>query len=338
MSGKEAGNRGDLAVVVGMGHLGMNLVKTLADEGRCVRVVDYEKAPTKPDYLSELKIEKVFYGDVSNRESLLKAFEGADVVYNASAIISLRGGWEKLHKVNIDGVKNVISAAYEKGVSKVISFSSIHAIEQRPIDQLLDENRPLIQTGKNHSYGESKAEGERLARKLMVEDGLVDGCILAPTGMIGPMDYVPSEFGRVLLKMARGNLPALVNAGMDWVDVRDVAKAAVEAGKKAKNGEKVILSGHFVQMRETAKIVENMSGISAPRVNLPLWVAKTAAPLALGYAIITHQKQPLFTPYSMEALNGNRMISHQHATDLLGFKPRPHKETVEDAVEWLLRH
>jgi dihydroflavonol-4-reductase len=336
MNGKEAG-RSDLAVVVGMGHLGINLVKALTDEGRSVRVLDYDKAPTNPNYLKGLTIEKVFYGDVSNRESLLKAFEGAGVVYNTSAHISLRGGWEKLHEVNVVGVGNVIRAANEKGVPKVICFSSIHAIEQKPVDKPLDETRPLVQMVKNPSYGHSKAEGERLARKLIIEDGLVDGCILAPTGMIGPMDYVPSEFGKVLLKMTRRNLLALVDAGMDWVDVRDVAKAALMAEKKATTGEKIILSGHFVQMRETAKIVEMMTGQPAPRVDLPMWAARTAALLNLARAEIFHRKA-LFTPYSMEALTGNQMISHQHATEVLGFEPRPHKETVEDAVEWLLRH
>jgi dihydroflavonol-4-reductase len=276
-------------------------------------------------------------GDVSNQELLLKAFEGGvSVVYNASGYISLRGGWEKLRKVNIDGVENVIRAANKKGVPKVICFSSIHAIEQKPVDQPLDETKPLVQMVKNPSYNHSKAEGERLARKLMIEDGLVDGCILAPTGMIGPMDHVPSEFGEVLLKMVKGNLPALVDAGMDWVDVRDVAKAALVAEKKAKTGEKFILSGHFVQMRETAKIVEEVSDKPAPKIYLPMWMAKIAAPLALKYAEMVHQR-PVFTPYSIEALNGNRRISHNHATEVLDFKPRSHRETVENAVEWLLR-
>lgn len=324
----------DLAVIVGTGHLGVNLAKILVDEGRRVRILDYDKAPMMPDWLLKLPVERVL-GDVSNRESLLKAFEGANVVYNASGYISLRGGWEKLRKVNIDGVENVIRVANERGVQKVICFSSIHAIEQRPVDQILNETRPLVQMVENPSYNHSKAEGEKLARKLMIEDGLVDGCILAPTGMIGPMDHVPSEFGEVLLKMARGNLPALVDAGMDWVDVRDVATAALIAEKKAKTGEKFILSGHFVQMRETAKIVEGVSGKPAPKIYLPMWMAKMVAPLALKYAEIFHQR-PAFTPYSMEALDGNRMISHQHATEVLDFKPRPHKETVEDAVGWLL--
>lgn len=335
MSGKEA-VRDDLAVVVGTGHLGVNLAKALLEQGRSVRLVAYDKNPMVPELLLNMPVE-IELGDVTRRETLLKPFARAGVIYNASGYISLKGGWSKLKEVNVDGIGNIIWAASREGVPKVICFSSIHAIEQRPLSEVLDESRPLVQMSENPCYNHSKAEGERLARKLMIEDGLVDGCVLIPTGMIGPMDHVPSEFGEVLLRLARGQMPALVNGGMDWVDVRDVTNAALTAEKVAKTGERFVLSGHFVQMAETAEIVEEVSGTKSPKVCLPMWVARAAAPLALKYAEMVHER-PTFTPYSMEALRGNRQISHHHATEILGFEPRPHRETVTDSVEWLLKH
>jgi len=336
VSGKES-VRDDLAVVVGTGHLGVNLAKALVDQGRRVRVVAYGRDPMLPEFLSRMPVE-IRLGDVSDKQSLFAPFEGASVVYNATGYINIRkGGWGRLKEINVDGVENVIRAAAEKGVQKVICFSSIHAIEQRPLDRVLDESRPLVQMSKDPCYNHSKAEGESLARKLMAEDGLVDGCILIPTGMMGPMDHVPSEFGEVLLKLAQGRMSIMVDAGMDWVDIRDVASAALKAEKVAKTGERFVLSGHYVALRETAGVVEEVTGVPAPEKYLPLWVARAAAPLALKYAEMVHQR-PAFTPYSMEALKGNRMISHQHATEVLGFEPRPHRETVIDSVEWLLKH
>jgi dihydroflavonol-4-reductase len=231
----------EAAVVVGTGHLGVHLADQLVKEGREVRVLAYNCAPV-PKVIGEMvkrREVKVCMGDILKPETLMEAFRNAGVVYLAAAYICLLRDWERMEAVNVRGVENVTRVARCEGVPKVIYFSSIHAMKQEPIDQKLDEKRELIPISKAQTYGESKAEGERLAMRLMNE-GLVGGCILSPTGMIGPMDYVPSEFGQVLVDLMHGRMPTLVNAGMDWVDVRDVAQAALVAEETAGNGEKYI--------------------------------------------------------------------------------------------------
>ena len=117
----------------------------------------------------------------------------------------------------------------------------------------MDELCPLIAFPHYPPYGLSKVAGEK---ELLngIESGL-DAIIISPTAIIGPHDYKPSHFGQALLRLANGELPALVGGGFDWVDVRDVVQGAISAEGRARTGTKYILSGHWVSLRDLATLV-----------------------------------------------------------------------------------
>ena len=217
-------------------------------------------------------------------------------------------------------------------MKRLIHFSSIHAYVQEPLLETLDETRPLVDSSMRvPPYDLSKAEGERLVRAA-VEQGL-DAVILNPTGIIGPHDFGPSYFGRVLLALGRGGFLVMVGGGFDWVDVRDIVDAALRAEEVAPAGARYLLSGHWVSNKELAAMVAEIAGVSPPRLFIPLGVARLAAPLASAWARAAG-REALFTTVALRDLRGNRRISHARAAADLGYAPRPLRETLVDTLGW----
>ena len=308
------------------GHLGANLVRALLARGEAVRVLIHHDTRA----LAGLPVQH-FRGDVCDPDSLLSAFAGADIVYHAAGRISLRKrDAPQLQAVNVEGVRNVLSAFRASGAHRLIHFSSIHALQQKPLHLPVTEDRPLV-LGGGEAYDRSKAAGERLVREAMTEG--LDACILYPTGIIGPHDYHPSHMGAVLLTTARGGMPALVRGGFDWVDARDVAAGAMAAAEHAPSGSRYLLSGHWVSIAELARMVESLMGRRRRRMVVPIGLARLAAhwmevwPEPRG-------RRAVFTPASLAALRGNPSISHVKAARELGYCPRPIVDTVRDTLQW----
>jgi len=309
------------------GHVGANLVRALIDKGRPTRCLVHVNCRA----LDGLDTE-IVPGDISDPDSLRRAFEGADVVYHLAACISLSmSDWAVLEKVNVLGTRNVVEACRHAGVRRLIHFSSIHAVVQEPMSVPVDESRPLVASRHYPPYDRSKAAAEIEVRRG-IEKGL-DAVIINPTAIIGPYDYQPSYFGEALLSLARRRLPALVTGGFDWVDVRDVAAGAIQAEAKAPPGTKYLLSGHWVSMCDIAAMVTEITGVPAIRLVLPLWLAHIGAPF-IQAASRLNGKRPLYTGVSLRALKSNRHISRERAARDLGYEPRPFRETLADTLRW----
>jgi dihydroflavonol-4-reductase len=321
----------DTVVVTGAsGHIGGNLVRELLDQGRAVRVLVHRDRRA----IEGLDVECV-EGDVCDATSIAKAFEGAGTVYHAAAHISLLGSeWRRLESVNVCGTRNVVEASLQCGVRRLVHFSSIHAMEQRPLDVPIDETRPLVNSEGSAAYDRSKAAAEREVR-----DGIsrgLDAVILNPTAVVGPYDFRPSHLGQTLLALGRGQLPALVRGGFDWVDVRDVVEAALCAEKQAPLGAKYLLSGRWASVVELATLAEQITGVPAPRFACPLGLALVGAPFSTAWYSLRGER-PLFTKFSLRTLRSNRRISHARATRDLNYHPRPLHDTLEDAYAWFVQ-
>jgi dihydroflavonol-4-reductase len=281
--------------------------------------------------LEGLDVEHV-QGDVRDLASMRCAFEGAEIVYHTAARVSLRmDEWPLLKEINVLGTRNVVEACLDQGVRRLVHFSSIHALEQAPLDTPIDEDRPLIASRRCSPYARSKASGEREVRRG-IDRGL-DAVILNPTGIIGPHDYRPSYFGSVLLSLCRGRLPAVVAGGFDWVDVRDVVAGAMSAEAGAPTGAKYLLSGHWASARDLASTVSELTSVRAPRYTLPIWVAYLGVPFTAAFARMSGG-HPMYTRVALDALGSNRAISHERATVELDYHPRPFRETLADTVQW----
>jgi len=317
-----------MSVVTGAsGHVGGNLVRALLAEGREVRVLIHHDRRA----IEGLDVE-VVEGDVCDPASLRRAFAGADIVYHLAVHTSiLTTDWPLCEAVNVLGTRNVVEACLACGARRLVHFSSIHALRQEPLDVPVDESRPLVEDSSYPPYDRSKAAAEKEVQKG-IERGL-DAIIISPTGVIGPYDFRPSHFGEVLLALAGGKMPALIESGFDWVDVRDVVQGALRAEKLAARGARYLLSGHWASMRDLAAMIAEISGVPAPRFASPMWAARLAAPLLTALAQLTRQR-PLCTSASLKALCGNPCISHERATRELNYQPRPLRETLADTLRW----
>jgi len=309
------------------GHVGINLIRTLISRGREVRAL----AHINNKALTNLNIE-LLDGDVCNLDSLVRAFEGADVVFHLAAHISLlMNDWPRCAAINIEGTRNVVEACLRSKVRRLVHFSTIHALQSEPWDKPIDESRPFVDSLKCPPYDRSKAAGERIIRQA-IDRGL-NAIIINPTGIIGPYDYYPSHFGEALIQFATGRIPVLIEGGFDWVDARDVTDAAIRAEEQSPAGSNYLLSGHWLSVKETAELVAQIMGTKAPRFVCPMAPAKLFAPIVTAVSHVTGTR-PLFTTASLNALASNRNISHAKATRELGYHPRPIRETIADALQW----
>ena len=315
------------AVTGASGHVGVNLIRALISRGRHVRALSHA---------SNLGLEglSIDYcqGDVADIDTLVTAFSGVRVVYHLAAHISLSmNDWRRCAGVNIEGTRNVIEACRRSGVQRLVHFSTIHALCGEPLDLPVDECRPYVSSPKAPPYDRSKAAGEQLVRRAVVEG--LDAVIINPTGVIGPFDYRPSHFGQALIQIATGKIPILIGGGFDWVDARDVAEWAIKAEEVAAPGSNYLLSGHWLSMRDISVIAAGIMGNRAPSLVCPMAVARACAPIVTAASELAGSR-PVFTTVSLNALVSNRHISHAKATSELGYAPRPIEETLRDTIQW----
>ena len=309
------------------GLVGGNLVRALLAQGRLVRALVHHDRRA----LNGLEVETA-HADLGAPASLEGAFRGARVVYHLASSISIRmDNWDELQRVNVEGTRNVIEACLHCGVEKLVYFSSIHAYQQEPFDLPLDEDRPLLSDERVPPYERSKAAAESIARQAP-ERGLAT-VIIVPTAILGPYDFRPSYLGQALRLLSTGRIPALVHGGYDWVDVRDVVHGAMQAERLGGSGSRYILSGHWHSLRELAHVATEITGKSAPRFVVPIWLAELFQPIMARLAQL-NGSQPIYTVAMLNALRSNRQISHARATRDLGYAPRPFESTLKDTLDW----
>ena len=319
-----------VAVTGASGHVGANLCRELFRQGYRVRALLHrdERAMTGLD------IEKQ-HGDVQDILSLEELFHNVDVVFHVAAKISIHGKKNgEIKSINVRGTENVIKACKNSGVNRLIHFSSIHSLEHRPLSQPMDENRPLV-TSSPVIYELTKARSEEMV--LASSGQKLDTIVLNPSAILGPYDFKPSLMGQVLIKLYNNKLPGLVNGGYDWVDVRDVCDAAITAIHKGKPGQRYILSGKWISIKDIAQTVHAISGKKVTQLVFPLFLVKLGVPLLTIIARISNE-DPLYTFGSLKILKiNNRNISSDKAKKELDFQPRSIDTTIRDTLEWFMK-
>ena len=335
MKSPSGGRPDSVRVITGAsGQIGGVLARDLAEKygSRRVRAIYRQRRGTAAD----LDIAWV-NGDLLDKESLIAAFAGAETVFHLAALVSIGAvRAREFHRTNVLGTRNVVEAALECGVRRLVHVSSIHAYDQHPQDEVLDESRRPADSPRDAPYDRSKAAGEAEVRRG-IDCGL-DAVILNPTSVIGPYDGAPSPMGQLFLDLHRRRLPALIAGGYDWVDVRDVVAATLAAETRARRGENYLLSGHWHTARELAELSQKATGVAAPRLQFPMFAARLWAPCQVVLDRC-RGRHPLYTPVSVRVMaHGNRRISSAKAQAELGFHPRSLAESIRDTYRWFDEH
>ena len=315
------------------GHIGNVLIRKLKQQGSKVRALVWRDEDTAP--LAGLDVELV-QGDVLDPASLEPAMSGVESVFHLAGIISIMPGKNPfVWKVNVDGTRNVLQAALQAGVRRLVYTSSIHAIARVPHGVAMDESLGFDQDNPYGEYDRSKA-----AASLEVQDAVssgLDAVIVCPTGVIGPYDFRGSELGEVIRSASEARPTFFVEGAYDFVDVRDVADGMIAACAHGRRGESYILGGNRISVRYMLATVREVTGKAFASIKVPFSLAEFAARFTPWYYRRTRLK-PRFTPYSLEVLQSNSNISHAKAARELGFEPRPAFETIADTVRWFFEN
>ena len=282
-----------------------------------------------------LPIERV-EGNILDRKSLAVAFAGVDTVYHLAALVSLLEVHAPLlQRVNVEGTCNVLLAARQSKVRRLVYTSSIHALTRPPAGVTIDESLPFDISNPAGPYDRSKAMASLVVQ--VAQAAGLDAVIVCPTGVIGPFDFRRSEMGEMILEWMGRKLHFLVQGGFDFVDVRDVARGHILAAKYGRSGETYILGGQHIGVRQLCALVQKLAGSHSPALQLPPWAAVTAAWLAEGYYRLSHTR-PRFTRYSLETLLSNSAISSSKAVRELGYSSRALGDSLADTVAWWLEN
>lgn len=312
------------------GHIGNVLVRKLLERGEKVRAMILPGESREP--LHDLHAETV-EADVLNLDAVFESMRGIKGIFHLAGVISIMPGANPfVRKVNVDGTKNILHAAREMKIDKLVYTSSIHAI-QRVEDGIIDENIPYDMNNPYGAYDRSKAEAT-LEVLQSAQSGL-EAVVACPTGVIGPYDFRGSMMGAVIHDAAAAKPTLYVDGAYDFVDVRDVADGLITAAEKGKRGESYILSGQKISVRYMLETVREVTGKNFFQLKIPFDVAKFAAMFTPMYYQMAHAT-PRFTPYSLEVLKSNSNISHAKASRELDYQPRSLYESIHDTVKWFL--
>ena len=322
-----------LAITGATGHLGQTLLRQLRTRDEDVTAAVRAGSDR---HLLEGLCRTIVEAPLDDAEGLKRAFDGADAVIHAAALIDIRRGrMREMRRTNVEGTENVIEACRAAGVRRLVYLSSVEALDLHTAGRPVTEEAGLSGGDAVMEYGDTKAE----ATRLVVEagrSGALETVSLCPTGIIGPWDYKGGLFTTMIKRFLAGRMPASIPGGFDFVDVRDAAGGVLSAIDRGRSGEMYLLSGEVARVSDLFGALQDISGKRGPRVTLPLWLARAAGEASEAYSRMTGRRA-LFTRGSIDILQMGMEIDDAKAGKELGYASRPVRDALADTVEWLRR-
>jgi dihydroflavonol-4-reductase len=321
-------------VTGGTGFVGANVVRALLKRGAEVRALVRPRSDTRN--LDSLAVELVA-GDLRDRGSLEAALEGCDTVYHVAAMYTL---WardrQEIYDSNVTGTINMLEAAGQAGVQKIVYTSSVATIGLPKDGAPGTEEVPLSPEDLVSDYKRSKYLAEQEALKY-AQRGL-PVVIVNPSFPVGAWDVKPTPSGQMIVNFLRGKIPAYVDTGLNVVDVEDVAIGHVMAAEKGRIGERYILGHANLTLPEVFRLLAQVSGMNAPRLRLPYSVAYLSACVSEAIARTITHKPPFVTLAGVQLSRKRMFFDTAKAVRELGLPQTPAIEALSKAVQWFRAH
>ena len=317
------------------GFVGSNLVHELQSRGHAVKAL--LRAGSDSRGLDGADYERV-EGDLSDENLLRNAMQGCDWCFHAAASYHLwLPDYTPMYEANVAGTRNVLNAAAAAGCKRIIYTSTVGCIGlpkcQNGLLKPSDENSPVDPHHLSGHYKKSKWEAEQVVLD-MVKNGL-QAVIVNPSAPVGPRDIKPTPTGKVIVDFLNRKMPAYLDSGLNWVHVRDVAIGHILAAEKGRIGERYILGnseGNWT-IKEAFSVLEEISGIRAPRIRLPYKFALAAAYMDEGIAKLTG-RAPRAPLAGVRMAKWKMFFDPSKAIRELGLPQTSPKQALLDAVEW----
>lgn len=315
-------------VTGGSGFIGGHVVNTLLHEGVDVRVL--VRPTTDTAILRGCDVE-VLCGDITDPASLRKAVHGVDLVFHVAADYRF---WvpdpQRMRATNVDGTVQVLRAASEAGVSRIIYTSSVVTVRGSKEIPGTEADFMVLEACRS-TYQRTKLLAEQAVWKLIAKGMPIT--IVNPSTPIGAGDRRPTPTGRLIVDYLTGRLPAFLDMDLNWVSVEDVAVGHWLAATKGRIGERYILGHANLSLGEFFRILADVSGQPAPKVRIPYAVAWMAALGGNLYGRMTG-REPQATLDGVRMAGLPMRYNSRKAVEQLGFPQTPLPEAVVEAVEW----
>lgn len=283
--------------------------------------------------IADLPVE-ILQGDMNDPDALKTAVQGADGVFHVAADYRIWVPDEAtMMRTNLDGTRNLMLACLDAGVGRIVYTSSVAVLGVSPDPEGGDENTPSRFADMIGPYKQSKFLAEEAVKTLIRERDL-PAVIVNPSTPIGPRDIKPTPTGRMIVEAAKGNMPGYVNTGLNIAHVDDVADGHLVAFDKGRIGERYILGGHNLSLKDILDLVAGITDHAGPKVRLPHGIVLPIAHIAEWAAKLTGNSEPFMTVDGVRMSKKYMYFKSSKALGELGYAPRPAEQAISDAIRW----
>lgn len=312
------------------GFVGSAVARALVARGERVRVIVRPSSPRTN--IAALGVE-IVTGDLTDRTAVDAAMTDVQALYHVAADYRI---WAPnpgdIVRNNVRTTRTVMEAALEVGVNRIVYTSSVATLKPSHDGIAVDETAAATPDEAIGAYKRSKVLAERLVEEMVATKGL-PAVIVNPSTPIGPHDVRPTPTGRIIVEAATGRIPAYVDSGLNLVHVDDVAAGHLAAFDHGQLGERYILGGQDVALADLLRDIAGVVGRKAPRIALPHW---PLFPLAYGAEAIAQltKREPMLTVDALRMARHTMFFSSRKAELALGYRARPYREAIDDAIAW----
>lgn len=312
------------------GFVGSAVARALAARGHALRLLVRRGSDRRNIAGLEAELAE---GDLTDAASLARAVAGcADLVHVAADYRLWVPNPAAMMAANVAGTRSLMLAAAEAGVRRMVHCSSVAALGLTGTDEPANEATPVHEDKIVSTYKLSKYHAEKAVLALVREQGLPI-VIVNPSMPVGPRDIKPTPTGRLVRDAAAGRIPAFVDTGMNVVHVDDVAEGHCLALERGVPGERYILGGENLSMRALLAMIAEVSGKRAPRIGLPVGPLMPLAYVSELWGRVSGH-EPIFTTDALRMARKKMWFSSAKAMAELGYRPRPVREGVVEALAW----
>jgi dihydroflavonol-4-reductase len=314
------------------GFVGSAVARRLRAAGFPVRALVRTTSPVA--HLSDLGLDFVT-GDLRDADSVRRAMAGIRYLFHVAADYRL---WarnpDELTQTNVAGTRLLMQEAMRAGVERVVYTSSVATLAARTDGVSADETMPLTEDKAIGVYKRSKVAAERAVEALIAEG--LPAVIVNPSTPIGPRDVKPTPTGRIIVEAASGRMPAFVDTGLNMVHVDDVAAGHFAAFERGRIGERYVLGGQNATLADILATVAGAVGRRPPRIRIPRQALMPFAHVTEAVARVTG-REPMLTRDGLRMSKNKMFFSSAKAEAELGYRARPYREGITDAIEWFRR-
>jgi dihydroflavonol-4-reductase len=312
------------------GFLGSHVARELLAHGAELRLL--VRATSRTENIADLAAEQ-FLGDLRDLDSLKRGMSGCEVVFHVAADYRLWAvNGKELYDSNVEGTRNILQAARESGIRRVVYTSSVATMGFGSNGTMTDESTPVALDDMIGDYKRSKFLAERLVIEAAVSGQ--DVVMVNPTTPIGERDIKPTPTGRIVVDFLKRKFPAYVDTGLNLVDVRDCAAGHLLAMEKAIPGERYILGGENLTLKQILDKLAAITGLPSPNIRLPYAVAYATGVVDTLIAGTIRKREPRVTLDSVKMGRKKMFVTSAKAERDLGWSPGPVDGALRRAVEW----